>query len=345
MEALKGVDLAIGYGEFVALLGPSGCGKSTLLKLIAGLEDLTDGEIYVGGKLANYLKPSARNVAMVFQNYALYPHMTVRENIGFPLKMGGVRARGGSLAGRGRGEPSAAHRRARPLPRRALRRPAPARGARPRDRARAACLPDGRAAVEPRRAAEGGDAHRAAAPPQARRAHDDLRHARPDRSDDHGRPHRAHAPRRDPAGRQPERDLRDAGQHLRRPLRRQPADEPDRGPHRVEAGRSRLPRRRSSGPPVAAPVLAAGAGDARHPAGAHRDRRCGAPGGRCRRRSTSIERVGATSNVFLFVGGQSSLIASVDAATPIREGEEIPIRFPPEHLQFFDAEGRRVGRK
>ena len=89
-EAVRGVDLAIAPGEFIALLGPSGCGKSTLLKLIAGLEELTDGEIYVGGKLANYLKPSARNVAMVFQNYALYPHMTVRENVGFPLKMGGV---------------------------------------------------------------------------------------------------------------------------------------------------------------------------------------------------------------------------------------------------------------
>jgi ABC-type sugar transport system ATPase subunit len=89
-EAVRSVDLAIAPGEFIALLGPSGCGKSTLLKLIAGLEELTDGEIYVGGKLANYLKPSARNVAMVFQNYALYPHMTVRENVGFPLKMGGV---------------------------------------------------------------------------------------------------------------------------------------------------------------------------------------------------------------------------------------------------------------
>ena len=85
--ALGGVDLDIDPGEFVVLLGPSGCGKSTLLKLIAGLEDLTDGEIYIGGRLANYLRPSARDVAMVFQNYALYPHMTVRQNLGFPLKM------------------------------------------------------------------------------------------------------------------------------------------------------------------------------------------------------------------------------------------------------------------
>ena len=89
ITALGGVDLDIEPGEFVVLLGPSGCGKSTLLKIIAGLEDLTDGEVYIGGKLANYLKPSARDVAMVFQNYALYPHMTVRSNLGFPLKMAG----------------------------------------------------------------------------------------------------------------------------------------------------------------------------------------------------------------------------------------------------------------
>jgi ABC-type sugar transport system ATPase subunit len=89
-SVLSGINLAIAPGEFIALLGPSGCGKSTLLKLIAGLEELSEGEIYVGGRLANYLKPSDRDVAMVFQNYALYPHMTVRENLGFPLKMSGV---------------------------------------------------------------------------------------------------------------------------------------------------------------------------------------------------------------------------------------------------------------
>jgi ABC-type multidrug transport system fused ATPase/permease subunit len=89
-SVLRGINLAIAPGEFIALLGPSGCGKSTLLKSDRGLEELSEGEIYVGGRLANYLKPSDRNVAMVFQNYALYPHMTVRENLGFPLKMSGV---------------------------------------------------------------------------------------------------------------------------------------------------------------------------------------------------------------------------------------------------------------
>ena len=71
--ALSTVDLDIEQGEFVVLLGPSGCGKSTLLKIIAGLEDATDGEVYIDGRLANYLRPGDRDVAMVFQNYALYP--------------------------------------------------------------------------------------------------------------------------------------------------------------------------------------------------------------------------------------------------------------------------------
>jgi multiple sugar transport system ATP-binding protein len=86
-KVLESIDLTIADGEFVALLGPSGCGKSTLLKLIAGLDEVSDGEIHIGGKLANYLKPGERNVSMVFQNYALYPHMTVGKNIGFPLKV------------------------------------------------------------------------------------------------------------------------------------------------------------------------------------------------------------------------------------------------------------------
>jgi ABC-type sugar transport system ATPase subunit len=86
-HALRSVDLDIAPGEFLVLLGPSGCGKSTLLKIIAGLEDPTDGEVYINGGLANYLRPKDRDVAMVFQNYALYPHMTVGTNLGFPLKM------------------------------------------------------------------------------------------------------------------------------------------------------------------------------------------------------------------------------------------------------------------
>jgi ABC-type sugar transport system ATPase subunit len=86
-SALQNIDIDIAPGEFLVLLGPSGCGKSTLLKIIAGLEDASDGEIYINGRLANYLPPKERDVAMVFQNYALYPHMTVETNLGFPLAM------------------------------------------------------------------------------------------------------------------------------------------------------------------------------------------------------------------------------------------------------------------
>jgi len=84
-EVLKSLSLTAFRGEFVALLGPSGCGKSTILRIIAGIETCDEGEIVIEGQVANYLRPSARNVAMVFQSYALYPHLTVRENIAFPL--------------------------------------------------------------------------------------------------------------------------------------------------------------------------------------------------------------------------------------------------------------------
>jgi multiple sugar transport system ATP-binding protein len=89
-EAVKDMDLDIGDGEFMILVGPSGCGKSTALRMIAGLEDITEGDLLIGGERVNDLEPRDRDIAMVFQNYALYPHMTVRENMGFALKLAKV---------------------------------------------------------------------------------------------------------------------------------------------------------------------------------------------------------------------------------------------------------------
>ena len=90
VDVIPGIDLTIENGEFVVFVGPSGCGKSTLLRLIAGLEDTTSGVIDIDGKDATALPPAKRGLAMVFQSYALYPHMTVRKNIAFPLKMAGM---------------------------------------------------------------------------------------------------------------------------------------------------------------------------------------------------------------------------------------------------------------
>ena len=89
-EVIHGVDLEIAHGEFVVILGPSGCGKSTLLRMIAGLEDVTSGDIAIGGVIVNDMEPRERGCAMVFQNYALYPHMSVGGNIGYSLKVAGV---------------------------------------------------------------------------------------------------------------------------------------------------------------------------------------------------------------------------------------------------------------
>ncbi len=90
VDVIKGVDLDVREGEFIVFVGPSGCGKSTTLRMIAGLESISDGDLMIDGVRANDLQPSDRGAAMVFQSYALYPHMTVAENMGFSLKMSGV---------------------------------------------------------------------------------------------------------------------------------------------------------------------------------------------------------------------------------------------------------------
>ena len=90
VTSVHGIDLAIADKEFIVLVGPSGCGKSTTLRMIAGLEDISAGSVSIGGRVVNNVAPKNRNIAMVFQNYALYPHMSVRQNMGFGLEVAGA---------------------------------------------------------------------------------------------------------------------------------------------------------------------------------------------------------------------------------------------------------------
>ncbi|MDE2160058.1 MAG: ATP-binding cassette domain-containing protein, partial [Burkholderiales bacterium] len=90
VEVIRGIDIDVHEGEFLVFVGPSGCGKSTTLRMIAGLETISDGDLLIDGLRANELRPADRGTAMVFQSYALYPHMTVAQNMGFALKMAGV---------------------------------------------------------------------------------------------------------------------------------------------------------------------------------------------------------------------------------------------------------------
>jgi len=91
IDVLHGIDLAVNDGEFVVFVGPSGCGKSTLLRVIAGLENVTSGEVHIDGERVTHLPASDRGLAMVFQSYALYPHMSVRKNMAFALENMGLK--------------------------------------------------------------------------------------------------------------------------------------------------------------------------------------------------------------------------------------------------------------
>ena len=125
--AVHDIDLDVADGELLVLVGPSGCGKSTLLRMVAGLEEVTEGQITIGGRDVTDAAPKDRDIAMVFQSYALYPHMTVRRNIGYPLKLAKVGQGRDRQAGGGGGAPAPAGTGARPPARPALGRTAPAR--------------------------------------------------------------------------------------------------------------------------------------------------------------------------------------------------------------------------
>jgi multiple sugar transport system ATP-binding protein len=132
-EGVKDLDLDIGDGEFMILVGPSGCGKSTALRMVAGLEEITQGELTIGGRRVNDVAPKDRDIAMVFQNYALYPHMTVRENMGYALKKRKVPREEINTKVED-GQDPRPHRAPRPQARQHVRRPAPAGGHGARDR-------------------------------------------------------------------------------------------------------------------------------------------------------------------------------------------------------------------
>ncbi|WP_457584602.1 ATP-binding cassette domain-containing protein [Ensifer canadensis] len=143
LTALKPIDLHIPHGEFLVLLGPSGCGKTTTMRIIAGLETASTGKVLKDGDDITNRLPRERNMAMVFQNYALYPHMKVLDNVAYPL-----RARGLAKAQRERTALAALDKvglapLCRPSAEEPLRRPAPARRSCPRARALSGCLPDG----------------------------------------------------------------------------------------------------------------------------------------------------------------------------------------------------------
>ncbi len=182
-------------------VGPSGCGKTTALRMVAGLEEISEGEISIGGRVVNDLEPKERDVAMVFQNYALYPHMRVRDNIAFPLKM--QRLPKAEIdervaeAVRLLGIEELLHRKPRELSGGQRQRVAMGRAT----RSPPAGVPDGRAAVEPGREAARADAGGAREAAPAPRRDDAVRDPRPDGGDDARRAGRGAAPGGDPAGR------------------------------------------------------------------------------------------------------------------------------------------------
>ena len=177
-RAVSDLNLGVQDGEFVVLVSPSGCGKMTALRMIAGLEEISGGEIRIGERVVNNLPPRDRDVAMVFQNYALYPHKNVYENLVFGLRMRRVP----KAAQKARVEEIA---RILGLQDMLRRKPAQLSGGqrqrvavgRPRNRPRAEGVPDGRATVEPRRKASRPDARRDRANPANPRGDDALRHS------------------------------------------------------------------------------------------------------------------------------------------------------------------------
>ena len=226
VEILKDVNLEIKSGEFIVFVGPSGCGKSTLLRCISGLESITSGTLEIDGRVVNEVAPSKRGIAMVFQSYALYPHMTVYDNMAYSLKLQGlpkadIKAKVMEAANKLQLVQYLER-----LPK------ALSGGQRQRVAIGRAIVRDPKVFLfdeplsQPRCGAARADAHgdRPAQGPAAQHD-DDLRHARPGRGDDHGRPHRGAEGRRGAAGRHADGALRESAVAVRRRLHRLAEDE------------------------------------------------------------------------------------------------------------------------
>ena len=147
VAVIHGIDMEIADGEFIVIVGPSGCGKSTLLRMVAGLERITGGQVAIGDRVVNELEPKDRDIAMVFQNYALYPHMSVYANMAYGLKIRKLDKDDIDRRVRKAAKTLELEKPARPPAAPAVGRPAPARRHGPRHRARARGLPVRRAAV------------------------------------------------------------------------------------------------------------------------------------------------------------------------------------------------------
>ena len=177
--AVDALDLDIAAGEFMVLVGPSGSGKTTALRMLAGLEEVDAGAIYIGDRDVTDLAAKDRDLAMVFQNYALYPYMTVAANIGFPLKVAHMKKAERERRVREVAELLELTEYLGRKPGAAVRRAAPAGGDGAGDRSGAEGVPDGRAALEPRRKAARADARRHRRASVAARRDHGLRHPRP----------------------------------------------------------------------------------------------------------------------------------------------------------------------
>ena len=251
VHAVKDVNLQIRDKEFVVFVGPSGCGKTTTLRMIAGLEAISSGDISIDGQVVNDLAPMDRDIAMVFQNYALYPHMSVYDNMAFGLKM--RKFDKAEIAKRvkeaadilGIGE--LLKRKPRQLS--GGQRQRVALG--PRHRAPPARVPVRRAAVQSRRQAARADARRAQEAAPAARHHGHLRHPRSGRGHDARRPRRGHEGRPGAAGGRAARALQSARQQVRGRLHRLAGDELRHGDddrrQRPPDGQERRARDRGAG--------------------------------------------------------------------------------------------------